>query len=90
MASGVKIADFKHKFGVDCVEFYQNWLLTSSHDQFVRIWDVNKSKLVRRLDHEPDPAKWRPGWCENFDISPNKLILAVNCKVPLDFMYAFF
>ena len=69
MASGVRIAEFKHEDLVRCVEFHENWLISCSWDMSVRIWDVDNQKFVHQLDHS--------SWCRNFDISPNKLMLAV-------------
>ena len=69
MASGLKVAEFKHDDCVWCVEFHENWLISSSWDKSTRIWDVENQKLVHQLDHSD--------WCYNFDISPNKLMLAV-------------
>ena len=69
MASGVKVAEFRHDLWVYCVEFHENWLISCSEDRSVRIWDVDNQKLVHQLNLRSD--------CQNFDISPTKLMLAV-------------
>jgi len=60
---------FQHDDQVNCVQLHDNWLITSSDDESVRIWDLNEGTQIHKLRQS--------GCCNNFDISPNKSLMAI-------------
>ena len=67
-----KLWQFQHEDTVQCVQLHGNWLITCSHDESTRIWDLGKGKQIHRLEQS--------GRCQNSDISPNKSLLAIACR----------
>ena len=71
METKTRVAQFQHENEVWCVQFHNNWLITCSLDKTVRIWDVEAQKEIHKLPHST--------YCKNFDLSPDKTLLAVAC-----------
>ena len=71
METNSKVWEFRHEDEVKCVQLHEKWLVSSSVDRTTSIWNLDTGKQIYRLVHE-DP-------CTNFDISPDKTILAVGC-----------
>ena len=72
METSSKIRQFDHEGAVYCVQLHDKWLISSSHDKSTRIWNLDTGEEIHRLVHE--------GPCTNFDLSPDKAILAVGCS----------
>ena len=71
METNSKVWEFRHEDQVKCVQLHDKWLISSSFDKTTRIWNLETGQEIHRLVHE-DP-------CTNFDLSPDKTILAVGC-----------
>ena len=72
METNSKVWQFVHEDKVKCVQLHDKWLISSSQDKSTRIWNLETGEQIHRLVHK-DP-------CYNFDISPDKAILAVGCE----------
>ena len=66
-----KVWEFEHEDEVNCVQLHNKWLISSSDDKTTRIWNRHTGKETHRLVHKDS--------CTNFDLSPDKSILAVGC-----------
>ena len=71
METKSKVWELKHEEEVICVQLHDKRLISSSDDKMTRIWNLDTGKEIHGLVHE-DP-------CTNFDLSPDKTILAVGC-----------
>ena len=71
MQTNRKVAQFQIGNKVTCVKLHKNRVISSSLDQSVKIWDVYTHQLCN-LSHT--------NACYNFDLNPDKTVLAVACK----------
>ena len=67
-----KVTQFNHDQTVNCVQLQNKQLISCSNDGATIICDLDKLEEVHKLSHN--------GACNNFDVSPNKTILAVACR----------
>ena len=70
METNSKVWQFEHEDEVKCVQLHDRWLISSGDDKLARIRNLDTGIEIHRLVHEDD--------CNNFDLSPNKTILAVG------------
>lgn len=69
MAEVKRVAQMKLDDEVNCVAFHNDMVISASDDKMVRVWETRTGKLMHTLTH--------PTSCRNFEISPDKTILAV-------------
>ena len=67
MSTWSKLFQCKHDDWVNCIMFWQNYLISASSDRTVKIWSKNDGQLIKTLQHDQP--------CYNFDI--NNGIMAV-------------
>ena len=69
MQTQTKLWQFEHEDEVYCLLFHENLLISCSQDKSTRVWNLANGKQIHRLDQSSR--------CKNFDISPDKSLLAI-------------
>ena len=66
------MAQFEHEDSVMCVQIHNSWVITSSSDKSVKIWDIDTEEELHKLSHSCA--------CYNFDLDHTQSVLAVACQ----------